>query len=64
MKYTSKPMAAIKHMGHQPIIWFASKTKLRTVIQEIKKEELSECLTMFYARREDGKKFKVHAIKR
>ena len=43
------------------IEWFASQTKFKTVIQETEKEEIKECLTMFYAavRREDGTEFKV-----
>ena len=47
------------------IKWFASQTKFKTVIQEMEKEELNECLTMFYAavRREDGTEFKVSSLK-
>ena len=30
------------------IEWFASQTKFKTVIEEMEKEELNECLTMFY----------------
>ena len=43
------------------IEWFANQTKFKTVIEEMEKEELNECLTMFYAavRREDGAEFKV-----
>ena len=47
------------------IEWFASQTKFKTVIQEMEKEELNECLTMFYAalRREDGTEFTVSSLK-
>ena len=47
------------------IEWFAGQTKFKTVIQEMEKEELNECLTMFYAavRREDGTEFKVLSLK-
>ena len=47
------------------IEWFASQTKFKTVIEEMEKEELNECLTMFYAavRREDGTEFKVSSLK-
>ena len=27
--------------------WFANQTKFKTVLQEMEKEELNECLTMF-----------------
>ena len=45
------------------IEWFASQTKFKTAILE--KEELNECLTMFYAalRREDGTEFEVSSLK-
>ena len=38
------------------IEWFPSQTKFKTVIKEMEKEELNECLAVFYAagRREDG----------
>ena len=47
------------------IEWFASQTKFKTVIQEMEKGEITECLTMFYAavRREDGTEFKVSSLK-
>ena len=47
------------------IEWFASQTKFKTVIEEMEKEELNECLTMFYAavRREDDTEFKVSSLK-
>ena len=47
------------------IEWFAGRTKFKTVIQEMEKEELNECLTMFYAAvsREDGTEFKVLCLK-
>ena len=47
------------------IEWFASQTKFKTVIEEMEKEELNECLTMFYAavRRVDGTEFKVSSLK-
>ena len=47
------------------IEWFASQTKFKTVIQEMEKEELNECLTMSYAavRREEGTEFKVSTLK-
>ena len=50
---------------HFILEWFASQTKFKTVIEDVGKEELSKCLTMFYAavRREDGTEFKVSSLK-
>ena len=38
------------------IEWFASQTKFKTGIQEMAKEELNECVTMFYAAVRRGSK--------